>query len=396
EVPINGRTEIDVALQIQAIQGEEMVVVGYGTQEKRDVTGSISQVEPADLNSVSSSNPANSLQGRVAGVSISTDNSPGGAPTIRIRGSSSITASNNPLIVVDGFPLVNGEMNDINSNNIASMEVLKDASATAIYGSRGANGVIMITTKKGIKGQNNLSIDTHFGVQAPARKVETLERDDFIDFINAAYMNQTGQPVYTDENPAPQHNTDWQDVAFKDRSYIQNLTLTFDGGNEKTRYMLSGGYFGQDGLLENSNFERFNFRMNLDHNFTDWLKAGANLQVNKSIRNQNNLDLSVRYGIEELEARERTITDVFDPGIPYIIDIFRFGWPTMPVRNEDGSFYYAKEDPQHAGYVDSYWNPVAQADDITNRTTGQRVFGNAYTEFSFLDHFTFRSTFGTD
>lgn len=396
EVPLNGRASLQVVLGLSNSSLDEVVVVGYGTQRKRDLTGAVSQVKPAALTAVSTGNVANALQGRMSGVSVSTDNQPGNPPKIRVRGARSISASNNPLVVVDGFPLVDADLSDINPDNIQSIQVLKDASATAIYGSRGANGVVMVTTKKGIAGQNNVSVEAYYGVQSPARKVKMLQRDDFVDFINAAYMNQTGKPVYTDANPAPDDNTDWQDVLFGSPSYVKSLTLTFDGGNEKTRYMLSGGYYGQDGLLPKSGFKKVSFHTNIEHRVSDWLKIGTHIQVNRSVSDKENQDLSVAYGIQQRNLKERTIMDPFSPDVPNLINIFRFGWPTFPVRNADGSYFYGKEDPDVGGYIESYWNPIADANNITNRTTGDVMFGNVYGEITFLDHFTFRSTFNAD
>src|SRR5690606_13801789 len=240
-VPANVSAPLAVSLTEDRASLEEVVVVGYGTQRKRDLTGAIAQVEPRQVNVVSTATATEALQGRVAGLSVMTSPQPGGEPTLRVRGTGSISAGNDPLLVVDGFPLVNANLNDINSADIVSIEVLKDASATAIYGSRGANGVIMVTTRSGSEGQNNVSVSSYFGIQTPARLVETLSRDEFIDFINAAYINKTGSPVYTEESPAPPYNTDWQDATFRDSAPVQSHTISFDGGNTDTRYMLSAG-----------------------------------------------------------------------------------------------------------------------------------------------------------
>lgn len=372
EEVVGNRSTIDIALESDVASLEEVVVVGYGTKRKRDLTGSISQVEPDQVNIVATPNVAEALQGRAAGVAIMTSPQPGGEPTIRVRGTGSISAGNDPLLVVDGFPLVNANLNDINSNDITSIEILKDASATAIYGSRGANGVILVTTKEGKTGQKNISVDSYFGVQTPARLVETLNREEFIDFINAAYINKNGNPVYSEDNPAPPYNTDWQDATFRDSAPIQSHTISLDGGNADTRYMLSGGFFSQDGLIsEKAGFKRFTVRTNLDHKFNDWLTIGSHLQVNRSIRDRDDLNSAP-------------------------INIFRFGWPTMPVRNPDGSFYFANEDPQHSSYIDGLWNPVAEAGAITDQITRNRILGDIYAEIRLGENLTFRTNLGAD
>ncbi|SDK98947.1 TonB-linked outer membrane protein, SusC/RagA family [Catalinimonas alkaloidigena] len=369
EIAVGNQSVINLTLEENVQALSEVVVVGYGTKRKSDLTGAVSQVKQDELSVVAAPNALQAIQGRSSGVSVSNANQPGAQPTIRIRGAGSINAGNDPLIVVDGFPLVNGNLNDLNSNDIESIEILKDASATAIYGSRGANGVVMVTTKKGSSGQNNLTFSSYYGVQSPARLVKMLNRDEFIDFVNAAYLNQNGAPVYTPDSPAPNYDTDWQDAIIMNSSPMQDYTVTFDGGNQTTRYMLSGGYFSQKGLLDASGFERFTLRTNLEHQFTDWLTVGTHLQGNRSIRNINE-------------------------GSPS--NIFRFGWPTMPVRNPDGSYYFAADDPQHAGFVEGLWNPVADANEKVERNATNRVLGDVYAQFKFLKNFTFRTNLGAD
>ncbi|MEI6950463.1 TonB-dependent receptor [Paraflavisolibacter sp. H34] len=360
---------LDVGLKTLAGSLDQVVVVGYGTQRKSDLTGSVTQLKSKEINSVATSNVADALQGRAAGVSIMTNNAPGSRPKIRVRGTGSINASNDPLIVVDGFPLENASLNDFNSGDIASIEVLKDASSTAIYGSRGANGVIMITTKSGAANRNNVSVSSYYGVQTPSRLVKLPNREAFIDFINAAYTNTVNKPVYTTANPAPAYNEDWQEALIKDKAPIQNHTVSFSGGTSKTKYLLSGGIFSQDGLLLESGFKRYTVRTNLEHSAASWLTIGTHLQVNRSVQ------------------------ETFDPGIE---NIFRYGWPTMPVRKADGSFYYAADDAVHRPYVEGRWNPVADAGQISNETGTNRVIGDVYANFKLGKHLSFKTNFGTD
>ena len=188
EVTIKPTLKIVLAEDTKAL--DEVVVVGYGTQKKSDLTGSVTSVKAAEITAVTSNNPLESLQGRAPGVAVFTNNAPGESPILRIRGAGSIQSGNDPLYVVDGFPLMNGSLNDINPADIASMEILKDASSTAIYGSRGANGVVLITTKSGSTGRKNLSVNASFGIQSAARLVDLLETNQFIPYINEAYENR--------------------------------------------------------------------------------------------------------------------------------------------------------------------------------------------------------------
>ncbi len=369
EIEVGSSSVIDVAL-IPGIESlDEVVVVGYGTQKKSDLTGSVMKVGEEDIPNVSVSNPVQSLQGQVSGVAVLTDNQPGSRPTLRIRGSGSINAGNDPLYVVDGFPLMNGDINDINMSDIESFEILKDASSSAIYGSRGANGVVIITTKKGAKGMNEVSFNTSYGIQTAARLPELLERDDFIDFINEAYTYSSGSPVYDDDNPAPEYNTDWQDEAIKDQAAIKNISLSFRGGNEATTYMLSTNLFDQDGLLEASGYNKFTARTNVTHEFNNWLKVGTNLQAGRSSQ------------------------DIRDNATG---DIFRYGWPTFPIKDEEGEWYYANQDANYSSYIEGTFNPVAEGKEVTDNITTDRLLGDIFVELNLGDHLTFRSNFGVD
>ncbi|WP_044533554.1 SusC/RagA family TonB-linked outer membrane protein, partial [Bacteroides intestinalis] len=210
ELQVNNRKEITIILQEDAKALEEVVVIGYGTAKKSDLTGSTAQIKPEALTASVVGNALESLQGKAAGVAVFNDNKPGASPSIRVRGSGSITASNEPLYVVDGFPLMDGNISDLNPSDIESMEILKDASSTAIYGSRGANGVVMITTKKGKSGTKNLSVNTSVGVQIPGRLANLISGEDFINFMNAGYKNQ-GSNVPFPNNPSTYAtDTNWE------------------------------------------------------------------------------------------------------------------------------------------------------------------------------------------
>ncbi|MGV8090635.1 MAG: TonB-dependent receptor [Mangrovibacterium sp.] len=369
EIYFDGQTVLNIAMEEETIGIEEVVAIGYGTMRKSDLTGAITQVKSDELAATSGSNPIQALQGRASGVAVLTNNAPGSSPTLRIRGSGSINAGNDPLYVVDGFPLMNNDLNDINPNDIASMEILKDASSSAIYGSRGANGVVLITTKKGLKGKNNLTINSYFGMQTPERLVDMLDRDEFIAFVNEAYTYSRGTPVYSSASPAPSYNTDWQDAIIRDRAALHEHTITFDGGNERTNYLMSGGIFSQAGLLPASGFDKYTFRNNLTHMFSNWLTVGTHMNFSYAIQN----------------VRDNPTGN-----------IFRFGWPTMPVKNEDGSWYYSFLDPQHDSYIEGRWNPVADSREVTDETTRSRLLGDVFAEFTLHKNLKFKTNIGLD
>lgn len=369
QIRFEGQSVVNVKLVEETIGIEEVVAIGYGTMRKSDLTGAITQIKSDELAVASVSNPIQALQGRASGVAVLTNNAPGSSPTLRIRGSGSINAKNDPLYVVDGFPLMNSDLNDINPNDIASMEILKDASSSAIYGSRGANGVVLITTKKGLKGKNNLTVNSYVGVQTPERLADMLDRDEFIEFVNEAHTYSKGTPVYSSGNPAPGYNTDWQDAIIRDRAILHEHSLTFDGGNDRTNYMLSGGIYSQSGLLPASGFDKYTFRNNLSHKFCNWLTVGSHMNFSYAIQN----------------VRDNPTGN-----------IFRFGWPTMPVKNEDGSWYYAFEDPQHDSYIEGKWNPAADASEVTDETTRSRILGDVFAEFILHKNLKIKTNFGID
>ncbi len=365
EVTIKPTLKIVLAEDTKAL--DEVVVVGYGTQKKSDLTGSVTSVKAAEITAVTSNNPLESLQGRAPGVAVFTNNAPGESPILRIRGAGSIQSGNDPLYVVDGFPLMNGSLNDINPADIASMEILKDASSTAIYGSRGANGVVLITTKSGSTGRKNLSVNASFGIQSAARLVDLLETNQFIPYINEAYENRGGQAPF--KHYTPTANTDWQREAIEKSAIVQNYTVSLDGGSENTNYMMSLGYYSQDGLVKNVGYDKLTLHSNLNHNFTDWLTIGSHIQMAYSEKDGNN--------------------DV-------MTGLFQRGWPTMPVYNEDGSYYVSSLDPIHSSYIEGNFNPIADINGTTATNSSFRALGDIYAEFQLLKNLKFKTTWGAD
>ena len=366
ELQVNNRKEITIILQEDAKALEEVVVIGYGTAKKSDLTGSTAQIKPEALTASVVGNALESLQGKAAGVAVLNDNKPGASPSIRVRGSGSITASNEPLYVVDGFPLMDGNISDLNPSDIESMEILKDASSTAIYGSRGANGVVMITTKKGKSGTKNLSVNTSVGVQIPGRLANLISGEDFINFMNAGYKNQ-GSNVPFPNNPSTYAtDTNWEKEILENSSLLQDYSITFDGSSNKTNYMLSTGFYNQEGLLKAQNYQKYTFHGNLQHSFNKWLTIGANTQFTYSIQ------------------------DVFDSAL---IDIYRYGWPTEKIKDEDGAYNIAS---MHNTYMLYPWNPVLDMNETTTRFTTNRFLGSLFAEMQLTKDLKYRLSLGID
>ena len=366
EVKVSGNKELNVVLKEDTETLDEVVVIGYGTAKKSDLTGATAQIKPEALTSSVVGNALESLQGKAAGVAVFNDNKPGASPSIRVRGSGSITASNEPLYVVDGFPLMDGNISDLNPSDIESMEILKDASSTAIYGSRGANGVVMITTKKGKSGTKNLSVNTSVGVQMPGRLANLISGEDFINFMNAGYKNQGSNMPFSNTSSTYTTDTNWEKEILENSSLLQDYSITFDGSSNKTNYMLSTGFYNQEGLLKAQNYQKYTFHGNLQHSFNKWLTVGANTQFTYSIQ------------------------DVFDSAL---IDIYRYGWPTENVKNEDDTYNISS---MHNTYILYPWNPVLDMNETTTQFTTNRFLGTLFAEIQLMKDLKYRLNLGVD
>lgn len=321
-------TVINVVLESDAKMLDEVVAIGYGTMKKSDLTGSVTSIKSDALQKTPSAGLDQALQGRAAGVTVNANSGqPGAAASIRIRGIGSVMGGSDPIFVVDGMITTN--ISFLNPNDIEATEVLKDASATAIYGSRGANGVILVTTKKGKEGKTNISFNAYTGIQNRWNKLELMQRDEFAKTIIAlnnlssemnVYKNngfnkwlsayRLGNSPYfptvkTDTNPTGLDysaiETDWQDEVFNENAIVQNYHISFDGGTAKDQYTVSAGYFNQDGTIIGSNFERFTFRINSAHKMNNWLKIGQNLSFNAS-KGRNAMNNNSSPGASVLSA----------------------------------------------------------------------------------------------
>ncbi len=378
EIEVGARSTIDVSLNVDQKSLEEVVVVGYGTVKKSDLTGSVASIKEEDIKATPMVALDRALQGRAAGVMVTQNSArPGGATTIRIRGTGSVNASNEPLYVIDGFPTT-GNLNSINPNDIESIEILKDASATAIYGSRGSNGVVMVTTKRGREGHSNVNFESYYGVQTVRRKIPLLNAREYAEFINEARVNGGGAP-YFDGSSADRPSvsslgagTNWQDEVFREAP-IQSYQLSFTGGETKTRYAISGSYFNQQGIILNSYFKRYSLRANLDREVKPWLKIGLSMQG--AYGDVNNARTETEGGIN---------SGVTNAAINFA--------PTFPVYNAAGN-YYRDQGPLNGNNVD---NPLGIASEITDAVLTTRILANVFADVSLARGLTFRTSWGGD
>lgn len=349
EIPVNNRTIIDVQLETDAETLDEIVVVGYGTVRKSDLTGAVSSIKAEELTAYPASGAVQALQGRAAGVQITANNgAPGAGFRVRVRGGTSINASSDPIFVVDGF--VGASLPP--PEDIASIEVLKDASATAIYGSRGANGVVMVTTKRGQIGKTKIELNVSHTLQDEINRLDLLDADQF-----AAYQMETNAS-FTQKGA----NTDWQEEIFKTGN-VQNYQLGLSGGSENVRYYLSGTYFAQDGIILNSDYERFSVTSNIEVTASDRLKVGLNL----------------------LGRRDNTNSVPTQSTNSVISTAFRFE-PDVGIRDENGLYTIARIN-------DRIDNPVAIANETVDQDAVDRFRGSIYGDFTILPGLSLRSTF---
>ncbi|OJV20601.1 MAG: hypothetical protein BGO21_08535 [Dyadobacter sp. 50-39] len=297
EIPVSSRSKIDVTLLPDAAILQEVVVVGYGVVKKSDVTGAVSSVGAEKITQVKAvSNLAQALQGQAAGVQvIQRSGQPGEGVSIKIRGTNSIAGGNDALYVVDGLPL-NGLSAQLNPSDIESIEILKDASSTAIYGSRGANGVVMITTKKGAEGKLRISYDGYYGVQSLRKKIDVIGAREFANLQNEASANwnsdnpsSTPMRIWSSSqiDSLAAQSTDWQDLVYRSTP-VQNHDLSVSGGNATTKFFTSLGYFDQNGIIENSGFKRYSLRTNITQKVSQRLDANLSLSLQQSNYSQNN------------------------------------------------------------------------------------------------------------
>jgi TonB-dependent starch-binding outer membrane protein SusC len=377
-VVAGGSVTVDFQLQPQAVQLEGVVAVGYGTQQRRDLTGSVSSVSVEEARTAPTMSVDQVLQGRAAGVHVVQSSAgPGGSVSVRIRGTNSISANSEPLYVIDGVPAFVGSsassrslnpLADLSPNDIESMEVLKDASATAIYGSRGANGVVLITTRRGRRGENRVQFESSVGTQSVTRTIPVLNAQQFAIMMNEGQTNIGNPPIYTQEQIASfGAGTDWQGEIFRTAA-VQNHSLTISGGDEQTRYLITGGFLDQDGVVANTYFRRYSTRLNLDREVNERFRVGNNFSLSRTSANQ-------------------LLTDnASGPGSGAILGALEMD-PTLPVRDADGNYV------RTAAFIATP-NPVATALEITDERVSSRLVGNLFAEYDLTDALQLRVSVG--
>ena len=390
EIAVNGKEMINVVMTVDASALEEVVLVGYSTLKKSTLTGSLSVVDIDDLSKARTSNVAQALQGQVAGVQVaSSSGAPGGGIQVRIRGVGTI-GNNNPLYVVDGVP--SRDISFLNQADIKTMSVLKDAAAASIYGSRASAGVVLITTKSGVKGKTKFEANYYYGIQSATNLPTMLNAEQYINTAEKAW-NKTftgANPYSADRGRADFGDTDWLDELFE-QGNTQELQLSASGGSDKIQYLMSLGYYGENGIVvyDNDKFRKLNFRTNINADLSDRLKIGANVQLSSSTQDKvpSTGESLIRFAL--LRA----------PVIPLFKDVTD---PTYSERDPftDMPFFTPTGYDQglNRTMYEMVGNPIAQAYFSDDRTRIFKTFGNIYGQYSFLDkkELTFRSNVGVD
>ncbi|RNI29746.1 TonB-dependent receptor [Rufibacter immobilis] len=387
EEPINGRTTVNVSLQEDARALEEVVVVGYGTQLRREVTTAISSVTPEEITQTPITRVEQALQGRVAGVQTTNiSGQPGDAPTIRIRGIGS-TGISSPIYVVDGF--IVGGIDYLNPGDIEKIDVLKDAAAAAIYGARAGNGVVMITTKQGVRdGDMHVSYDGYAGIQNPWRKLKLLDAREYAIMMNEGAMNAGQAPKFPDVNQFS-GGTDWQDAVFEKNALITNHQLTISGGTAKSGYAAAFSYFDQDGIVggDKSNFKRYTARINADNQVKEFLKVGTNLSYTHI--NRRSFDANQEFGgILSNAINLDPLTPIYETD-PDILNNAPYSSNPV-VRDANGVFAISRNVAQEVV------NPLARLHLMNGVTTVDKFVGNGYAEIKIIEGLSFRSSFSID
>lgn len=364
EVTIGNQTVINVSLLEDENVLDEVVVVGYGTQKKSDLTGAVSVVDMGEVDKRQVSTIDQALQGQIAGVNVTVNSgSPGGSVMVNIRGIGSVNGSE-PLYVVDGMMV--DDIDFLNTNDVKSIQVLKDASASAIYGSRGSNGVVIITTKGGVEGHSQISFNTYYGVQNFWRAPPMANSREWAILNNEAKRAAGLDPYPSLSDPESLPTTDWFSEISNKNAGISSYDLSASGGNEKSTYFLSGSYLDQEGIVDKTDFNRISFRFNGQQKPKSWITVGENITLVKTSKNKV---------LEEEEWNNILITSM-------TMD------PVTPVRNPDGT--YAE------GIYNDINNPVAAIDYTNNTETRYRTLGNVYADFKIIEGLNFKTNLSTE
>lgn len=382
EVKVGTQKRIDVTLAPDITTLSEIVVTGYGTQRKVETTGAIASVKSSEITQTPVANIAQGIQARVPGVQITQNSAaPGGNVSVRVRGTNSINGTSEPLYIIDGVQVSNGgginevsPLSTINPNDIESIEVLKDASSTSIYGARGANGVVLITTKRGKAGASRVTFDSYYGIQQVTRKLDVMNSRQFGELENDIYR----PTVVYGQLDTLTSTTDWQDLVFRDAP-IQSYQLSLSGGSEKTQYMLSGNYFDQQGVMISSQFKRYSLRTNIDHTLNDRFRTG--------------LSILASHSVNDVAPNGGTSTDGASIATGSLLGAAIVAPPTLLPYRPDGTVWPFGD--QFGGRYREVTNPMGLAE-IKNQTMINRFLSSIYVDASIVKNLTYRATFSAD
>lgn len=349
-IPVEGRTTINVTMEENSAVLDEVVVIGYGTLKKSDLTGAVSSLGSKDIKEVPVNNVGQAIQGKIAGVNIVGGNKPGDNVTIKVRGLGSIMNCD-PLVVIDGVPTDLG-LNNINPQDIERLDVLKDASATAIYGSRGANGVVMITTRKGISGTSRLSVSVNAAISNASKKMKLLDASGYAA-LNNDMLSQAGNNTNPDwiDPSSLTHSTNWVDELLQ-TGIMQNYNVSYSGGNDKAHYYFSAGFLDQSGIIRNVNYRRFTFQSNNDVKLKSWLKLSNNLLFSADVKKSGTYSMW-----DAMQAL-----------------------PVFPVKTEDGQWSGPEGNSEWYG---SIRNPIGTNEMDKKTTNGYNLLANIAADITF-------------
>ena len=363
EVQVKGQKQLQVVLSEDAEMLDEVVVIGYGTMKKSDLTGAVSSIGNKDIKDSPVSNLGQAIQGKISGVQIVDAGKPGDNVSIKIRGLGSINNCD-PLVVIDGVPTDLG-LSSLNMTDVERLDVLKDASATAIYGSRGANGVVMITTKRGTEGKGKLAVSANYSFQNATNVPSLLNAAQYAELSNDMMVNSGRNPNPEWANPSELGaGTDWMDELLR-TGVMQNYTVSYSGGNEKSHYYVSGGFLDQSGIVKSVNYRRFTFQSNSDAQVLKWLKFSNNITFSADTKKSGSYSIG-----DALKAL-----------------------PIYPVKNEDGSWSGPEGNSEWYG---STRNPIGPTELNQGQTNGYNFLANLTAELAFTKWLKFKSTFGYD
>lgn len=378
EVPVGTGSTIDIKLATDAKALTEVVVVGYGSQLKKEITGAVQTVKSEELKDIPVSQVTQKLQGRLAGVQINqTTGKPGQGMAVRIRGQVSVTAGSDPLYVIDGFPIT-GTIGQMNPDEIEDITILKDAASTSLYGSRAANGVVLITTKRGTPGKTSVSFNAYAGIQkVPVRgRVKMLNAEEFAQFKKEMYEDEN-KPVPTEFQDPSQYrgkNNDWYDALLR-TAPIQSYNLTISSNKENMRTSLVAGVFNQKGVVLNNNYKRYSLRMNTEYDISSKVKIGFNVAPQFVYDNTPRTD--------------------GDRGTGVLFNALHT-WPVMPIRDANGELTKFNTFPSSTGNIFNYPNWVRAANELTNETKINKLLGNTYIQYMPIKGLTLKSTLNVE